>query len=230
MRLLLALTLALLCLTPAEAASLAGTTQHSFIPGQGQVIEYLAADGSTLLWYPGNDRLAPGQWSLEGDEICFQYPNQYWHPRTRNPGKAKKCETLALYRSKLIDSDPGDIFQFVGRKRAPFILPPYEMPYSQIEAILDPSIVARERAAIPRCAEVLANANRSRLDTIQAAQIYFYGMRMGEICLKADYVKAFAMLDAIGETETRAAFYRELQYKAQSGSPKAIAALKKIKP
>lgn len=44
------------------ATSLAGTTQHSFIPGRGQVIEYLAADGSTLLWYPGNDRLAPGEW------------------------------------------------------------------------------------------------------------------------------------------------------------------------
>ncbi len=63
-RLLLVLTLALLCLTPAEAASLANTTQHSFIPGRGQVIEYLAADGSTLLWYPGNERLAPGEWKL----------------------------------------------------------------------------------------------------------------------------------------------------------------------
>lgn len=104
------------------------------------------------------------------------------------------------------------------------------MPYSQIEAILDPSIVERERAAIPRCAEVLANAGHSRQENIEAAMIYFSGIRMGETCVKVDYLKAFAMLDAIGETETRAAFYRDLQYKAQSGSPKAIAALKKIKP
>jgi hypothetical protein len=72
MRLLLfALNLALLSLplhslTPAHAASLTNTTQHSFIPGHGQVIEYLAADGSTLLWYPGNDRPAPGEWKLKG--------------------------------------------------------------------------------------------------------------------------------------------------------------------
>ena len=65
--------------SPAEVQKfLSNTTANGLeYASSGIQIEYLAADGRTFLWYPGNAKVLPGRWKLQkasyGLEMCFLY-------------------------------------------------------------------------------------------------------------------------------------------------------------
>lgn len=225
---LFAAVLLLTAISSASAASLANRTQQSFAPGHGMQVEYLAADGASWLWYPGNTKILPGSWKTEGGDICFLYGKQSYNPVTRTRGGDWECEPLAVYNKTLVESAKGDMFGLAGRKKVPFDLPKKLLPLHQLQAIADPTIVERELAKLPTCEQILANADKSRSGKIQAALLYFHGMRMGKTCLKTDYVKAITMLVEAGDTSDAASLLKVLDARANGGNPKAIAALNKL--
>ncbi len=227
-RLILAAALLLVAVAPASAASLANKTQQSYSPGHGMQIEYLAADGASWLWYPGNTKVLPGEWKTEAGDICFRYGKNSYNPVTRTKGGDWECAPLKVYNSTLVTSSKGDIFGLAGRKKVPFDLPQKLLPISQLQAIADPSIVERELARIPSCEQILAGANKSREGKISAALLYYHGMQMGKRCVTVDYVKAITMLNEAGETRNAASLVKDLSNKANTGNPKAINALKKL--
>lgn len=226
--LILAAALLLAAVSSASAASLANKTQQSYSPGHGMQIEYLAADGASWLWYPGNTRVLAGQWKAEGADICFRYGKNSYNPVTRQRGGDWECAPLKVYNSTLVTSTKGDIFGLAGRKKVPFDLPAKLLPINQLKAIADPSIVEREQPKLPSCEQILADADKSREAKISAALLYYHGMQMGKRCVTVDYVKAITMLNEAGETRNAASLIKDLSSKANSGNPKAINALKKL--
>lgn len=122
MRFLLALTIMLGTLTAASAqSSVANHTQMSFSP-HGTQIEYLAADGSAWLWYPGNKSILPGAWKVEGKQMCFRYGANSFNPITGHRGGGWECGSLSVYRSSLTESRPGDVLGLRGRGKVPYTL------------------------------------------------------------------------------------------------------------
>lgn len=115
----------------AEAASRSGVTNMTFGASHGTQIEYLAADGRSVLWYPGNRVLVPGAWryapyptaSARLPGICFRYGADSYNPATGASGGQWECEPLAIYRRGLVDTTPGDPFG-LGRTGAP----PFDLP------------------------------------------------------------------------------------------------------
>ena len=227
-RLIFAAALLLTAVSSVSAASLANKTQQSYSPGHGMQIEYLAADGASWLWYPGNSKVLPGEWKTEGADICFRYGKNTYNPVTRHKGGGWECGPLKGYNSTLVSSTKGDIFGLAGRKKVPFDLPQKLLPINQLQAIADPSIVERAQPKLPSCEQILADANKSRGAKISAALLYYHGMQMGKRCVAVDYVKAITMLNEAGETRNAASLVKDLSNKAASGNPKAINALKKL--
>lgn len=227
-RLIFAAALLLAAVSSVSAASLANKTQQSYSPGHGMQIEYLAADGASWLWYPGNSKVLPGEWKTEGADICFRYGKNTYNPVTRHKGGGWECGPLKGYNSTLVSSTKGDIFGLAGRKKVPFDLPQKLLPINQLQAIADPSIVERAQPKLPSCEQILADANKSRDAKISAALLYYHGMQMGKRCVAVDYVKAITMLNEAGETRNAASLVKDLSNKAASGNPKAINALKKL--
>lgn len=225
---ILAAVLLLAAHSSVSAASLANKTQQSFSPGHGMQIEYLAADGATWLWYPGNTKVLPGQWKTEGADLCFRYGKNTYNPVTKHKGDGWECAPLKVYNQTIVTSTKGDIFGLAGRKKVPFDLPAKLLPIGQLQAIADPTIVERELAKLPGCEQILADANKNRDAKISAALLYYHGMQMGKRCVTVDYVKALTMLAEAGETRNAASLLKDLTNKANSGNPKAINALKKL--
>jgi hypothetical protein len=70
--------------------------------------------------------------------------------------------------------------------------------------------------------------NKSRAARIEAGLLYYHGMRMGQKCIKVDYVRAFALLREAKDARNFASLLKDLQIKAESGNSKAKAALARI--
>lgn len=112
-------------LAPAAAfaqAGLANTTQMSYSPGHGTQVEYMAADGSTWLWYPGNKSILPGQWKVSGGQLCFRYGGNSFNPVTGHRGGGWECGSLQTYQSTRVDMLNGDALRLKGRGKVPFQL------------------------------------------------------------------------------------------------------------
>lgn len=102
----------------------------TFSVSHGTQVEYLAADGRTYLWYPGNRVVLNGAWryapiraaaaTLPG--ICFRYGAETFNPSTGVTGGRWECEPLAIYRRGIVEAAPGDIFDLGRRASPPFAL------------------------------------------------------------------------------------------------------------
>jgi len=121
---LLSLLLPLLAfvVAPALAAPIGNQTTMTFDPGHGTQVEYVAADGTNYLWYPGNRVVLPGHWKLEGANICFAYGANTYNPVTGQHGPGFECERKADYLSHIVDRAAGDVFGLKGRGTVPFVL------------------------------------------------------------------------------------------------------------
>lgn len=79
---------------------MSGNTLVSYLKprrgGHGWQYEYHSPDGKTLLWYPGNRRLVPGEWKVEAaadgsPSICYRYGANTYNPVTKTGGGGWEC-------------------------------------------------------------------------------------------------------------------------------------------
>ncbi len=94
---------------------LSNRTFVSFTDVFGTQVNYLAPDGSSHLWFPGNQRVVVGSWEVEGrpggsntDLICYQYPNAR-NPVTGAVGN-RSCIRKTQFDAHNIEEILGDAF------------------------------------------------------------------------------------------------------------------------
>ncbi len=112
--------------SPAEVQKFLSNTTAKVWNMHGTQIEYLAADGRTFLWYPGNAKVLPGRWKLQkasyGLEMCFLYGEATYNPITLQRGGNWECDMAAYYlldRDELVAGDPLRL----ERITVPFVMP-----------------------------------------------------------------------------------------------------------
>ncbi len=114
-------------------AELAGKTILSWDGGHGTQVEYLAPGGRSYLWYPGNQAVVAGTWSLRNrelkefgggsyqrPEICYNYSNASYNPVTGKSG-GLECSELSNFSIYIEEMAPGDPFRLASGK-VPFPL------------------------------------------------------------------------------------------------------------
>jgi len=111
--------------TPPAVQQFLSNTTTKVWNAHGTQIEYLAADGQTFLWYPGNVAPVKGRWKLQmtryGLEMCFLYGENSRNPITGQNGGQWECDMAAYYllnRDEIVDGDPLKLAQGV-----PFVMP-----------------------------------------------------------------------------------------------------------
>ncbi len=84
-------------------------TWLSYTGPHGFQITYLAQDGRSWLWYPGNKVAVPGAWrrSSEGD-TCFTYGSGTYNPITKQRGGKEQCIPSEMGQRQLIAKLTGD--------------------------------------------------------------------------------------------------------------------------
>ncbi len=115
-------------LQAAARSSAAGVTNTTFSASHGTQVEYVATDGNTYLWYPGNATIVRGHWrkgEMQGfPAICFAYQANSYNPATGSVGGQWECEPTLLYSHGIVDQNPGDVFGLRSRSVVPFSLQP----------------------------------------------------------------------------------------------------------
>ena len=101
------------------------STSCTEIPGPGTQVEYLAEDGSSYLWFPGNRGVVRGQWTLhywhDRYGICFRYGAATRKPVTKDPRDSFDCTLLSDYAATVAEVRDGDPLQ-LGSRKIPFVL------------------------------------------------------------------------------------------------------------
>lgn len=109
----------------------------------GTQVEYIAANGDSFLWYPGNDAILRGGFavlwesaSAEIDDpregryrgqvklnyVCFRYAANTYNPVTGHRGGSVECGSYARQRETVKETRKGDVFGLATRSSAPFPL------------------------------------------------------------------------------------------------------------
>ncbi|MEP0070591.1 hypothetical protein [Pyruvatibacter sp.] len=118
-------------ITPAQLTEkLNNTTTLSHMPGHGTQIEYLGADGSAHLWYPGNKSIVKGEWMVKAGPnpnfirslVCFRYGANTYNPVTKKAGGKWNCTNPTRYLVFQIDDQKGDLFDLSKRDAVPLVL------------------------------------------------------------------------------------------------------------
>ncbi|MBD0416219.1 hypothetical protein [Oryzicola mucosus] len=105
-------------------AGLSGQTIQAWNGGHGTQVEYLAANGRSYLWYPGNDKVVVGSWSVRNrdqktigggsyqiPEICYTYSKATYNPVTGESGGELECSPLSTFSIYINEMAPGDPFR-----------------------------------------------------------------------------------------------------------------------
>ena len=121
MRILIALLFVALA-GPSLGASIGNQTTLTYDPGHGTQVEFVAANGTNYLWYPGNRIVLPGHWKLDGANICWSYPENSYNPVTGQTGSNWECEPKSVYASTIVERAKGDVFGLAHRSAVPFKL------------------------------------------------------------------------------------------------------------
>ena len=116
----------------ALAAEAGNFTNLHFDPGHGTQVEYVAGDGQSYLWYPGNRRVLTGRWKQDGSEMCFAYGENTYNPVTGTRGGAWECEPFKAYASGIVERMEGDVFGLAQTSRIPFTLSPKVTTLSEL--------------------------------------------------------------------------------------------------
>ncbi|WP_147457622.1 hypothetical protein [Paracoccus alkanivorans] len=85
-------------------------TYLTFSQHHGFQVNYLAANGRSWLWYPGNDGAVPELWRVDQaqDRVCWKHPSNSYNPVTGQHGGQESCENLTLSRKLVIAKLRGD--------------------------------------------------------------------------------------------------------------------------
>ncbi|WP_282608349.1 hypothetical protein [Pelagibius sp. Alg239-R121] len=101
------------------------STSCSERPGPGTQVEYLAENGQSYLWFPGNRRLVRGHWVVrrwrEKYEICWSYGPNSRHFITGKRGKNLTCDLLSNYAESIAEIRREDSFS-LSSGHLPFVL------------------------------------------------------------------------------------------------------------
>ena len=76
----------------------------------GLQVEYFGPGGRAYLWYPGNERAVTGEWTAEGNELCFRYQANSYNPVTGQSGGQWECRNRTGALGGLISFVEGDAF------------------------------------------------------------------------------------------------------------------------
>lgn len=124
----------------AGSAYLSGTTALSMSPGYGTQVEYLAPDGRSFLWFPGQIRTTPGHWRVDRDgtgqpRMCFLYGADSYDPVQQTYGGNWECAALGQYFGHLMQLAKGDPFGLHdGMAPFPMLRPPYGLDMKGAQA------------------------------------------------------------------------------------------------
>ena len=113
-------------LSEASARSIyANRTMITFGP-HGTQIEYHKPNGTSFLWYPGNQSAVPAAWKVEmrenGHSVCWKYPSSSFNPLTQQAGGKFECSPDFVYFYGLTEVVVGDPFRLASGA-LPFPLP-----------------------------------------------------------------------------------------------------------
>lgn len=125
------------------AAFFGDRTVMTHSPRHGTQVEYIAANGDSFLWYPGNDAILRGAFavlwenaSAEIDDpqdgryrgqvklsyVCFRYGANSADPASARRGGGFTCGSYARQRETVKETRKGDVFGLAARTSAPFPL------------------------------------------------------------------------------------------------------------
>ncbi|MBK8630134.1 MAG: hypothetical protein IPN84_07975 [Sphingomonadales bacterium] len=119
-------------LSTALKEALTDTTSIVYQRGHGVYVEYTAADGAVLMWYPYNGNVVRGRWGIQADasgtpRACFHYSNAV-NPVT---GVFEPTECVSpvqtLSRNVVLSERKGDVFNLSSGK-LPYPKSPKEVP------------------------------------------------------------------------------------------------------
>lgn len=124
-------------ISPAQLkAQVSGRTHRTYSSQHGTQVEYLAPNGVSYLWYPGNTRAVVGRWTVEPYDknpkvgvICFAYQNSY-NPVTRTSG-GRHCITAGNFKNTHRESRSGDVFN-LSSGRVPYTLSKRDLSFEQL--------------------------------------------------------------------------------------------------
>lgn len=101
------------------------STSCNETPGPGTQLEFLANDGWSYLWYPGNRGVVRGQWTLhhwyDKYAVCFRYGAATLKPKTKDPRDSFDCTLLSDYAPTVTELVEGDPFNLASGQ-LPFVL------------------------------------------------------------------------------------------------------------
>lgn len=125
------------------AAAFGDRTVLTHSAQHGTQVEYIAANGDSFLWYPGNDAILRGSFavlwenaSAEIDDpregryrgqvklnyVCFRYGANTYNPAGGHRGGGYECGSYAQQRMTVKETRKGDVFGLSTRSSAPFPL------------------------------------------------------------------------------------------------------------
>ncbi|KQT48490.1 hypothetical protein ASG47_09090 [Devosia sp. Leaf420] len=210
-------------------------THMSYDPAHGTQVEYLAANGNSYLWYPGNRSILPGRWKREGDQMWFAYGANTYNPATGQSGGGFECVPFRIYWGSVERRMPGDILGLSSRTDVPFRLEKRRTTLEKLLARVSPGAVAPplevgtrigNQEIVLSCANILANAENGKAGAQLAISTYFHGVFMGKPCVDVDYDKAYALAQKAGISFEPWA--RVLRERAAAGHPRAVAAVARL--
>lgn len=123
------------CQTSSEPIEFGGNTIVYYDDSHGIQVEYYRSNGRSHLWYPGNDRVLPGQWRLRSDvnEICFKHPSYAYNPVTKKRLGPWDCKKLGRVKNGIRSICSGDPFRLASGK-IPFVLEKGRGQLNQLKA------------------------------------------------------------------------------------------------
>jgi hypothetical protein len=115
------------------SGKLVSSTPPTPTKGTGTQVEYLSPDGKAYLWYPGNNAMAVGTWSIGAiplyqkkngvdtksdlPTLCFQYV-----AAAGSIVQGGTCAPAHLYLRRVTESVNGDVLGLSRRSTPPFVL------------------------------------------------------------------------------------------------------------
>lgn len=106
----------------------AGYTYLSFNRLHGFQVEYFGNDQSKYLWYPGNRKVLPGAWKVEGKKVCYLYGTSTYNPVTQSSGARWQCTLRDTAGKGVVSSIKGDAFKLSSSESVPYVLQKCKAP------------------------------------------------------------------------------------------------------
>lgn len=115
-----------------SGATLVTRDPNSLIQEHGTQVEFNAEDGTSYLWYPGNQSIVVGEWRTQSSsrgrtELCYRYGSSTYNPVTQRTGGSWSCSAESFQSTEFVEGNPfglrGGPVPFVIRDRGRYYAP-----------------------------------------------------------------------------------------------------------